>query len=61
MGLSLGIGMAVARNVVDALWPGLCDPWLLIVRIAAAGSACGLVAFLLGGLLRISRRARQTK
>jgi hypothetical protein len=61
MGLSLGIGMTVARNAVDVLWPELRDPWLLIVRIVAAGLACGLVAFLLEGLLGVSRRARPTK
>jgi hypothetical protein len=60
MGLSLGIGMTVARNAVDALWPELAEPWLLVVRIAAAGIACGLVASLLGGLLGGSRRVRQT-
>jgi hypothetical protein len=61
LGLSIGIGVAVARGVVSAFWPGQDGPLLILIRILAAGLSAGLIAAFVGWLLGIRRGTQQGK
>ena len=58
LGLSIGLGLAVARSAVSAIWPGSDGPLLIAIRILAAGLTGGLVALCVGWLLGI-RQGKQ--
>src|SRR3954447_1010500 len=59
MGLAIGIGMPVARNVASAFWPGLVNEWgVMTVNAVAAGVVAGVVALIAGGVLKLFRKSK---
>jgi hypothetical protein len=49
MGLSIGIGIALARNVAEALWPGPDHSWdTLLVKYATGLLGMVLVSGIVG-------------
>lgn len=56
MGLSMGIGIPVARQVTPAIWPGLDFPGSVLVSAAMVGLAAGIVALVVGKLLRVGSK-----
>jgi hypothetical protein len=52
IGLAIGLGLAVARNVKEALVPSLGDWGAFTVSLLAAGATGGLVALAVHWLIR---------
>jgi hypothetical protein len=62
MGLSIGIGVAVARTVAEALWPGLDHSWdTMLLKRATGVLGTALVSGIVGPaalwLLKVAARS----
>jgi hypothetical protein len=61
MGLAIGVGLAVARDVVPSVWPELGNPWAKILGIAVAAIVAGTVGLIVEGLLALLAGAKRSK
>jgi hypothetical protein len=59
LGLATGIGLALGWGFTAALSPALNGIWIVIVRIAAVGSASAIVALVVAGLSKLARSRKR--